>query len=78
MSNLTAWHAIILFVVFALLVLAVAAIVSVARRPDLTTEARLLWILIVLVAPVLGSIIWFAWGRRAGIGRPPAERDRPA
>jgi hypothetical protein len=24
----------------------------------------LLWVIIILIAPILGSLLWFAWGRR--------------
>ena len=32
-----------------------------ARKP---TNITLLWIIIMILAPFLGPLIWFAWGRR--------------
>ncbi len=46
-------------------VLWIAAIVSVVRDSRLTGGGKLLWIAVVLAYPFLGSIGWFAGGRRA-------------
>ncbi|MCS7475902.1 PLD nuclease N-terminal domain-containing protein [Umezawaea endophytica] len=56
-------------------VLWVAAIVSVARDPRLTGGGKLLWIAVVLGFPFLGSIGWFAGGRRAQLVRGPAAHQ---
>lgn len=68
-----AWH-----VVFLLLALvpAVVALVSILRnRPASPTETTL-WILVVLIAPLLGAVLWFAIGRR-GIRVRRDERGSP-
>lgn len=50
-------------VMFALMV---AAIVSVVRHAKhLSALAYVLWILVVLSLPLLGSALWFAFGRQA-------------
>ncbi|MEV4611098.1 PLD nuclease N-terminal domain-containing protein [Kitasatospora sp. NPDC049258] len=51
----------------AALLLAVAALVSVLRS-RLCNATKILWLAIVLFAPFLGSLAWFAFGRR-GTGR---------
>lgn len=49
----------------AALVLAVAAVVSIARSPGLRAAARVLWLLVVVIVPVVGALAWFALaGRR--------------
>ena len=66
-----------LLVVIAVLSLAafvlwVAAIISVARDSRLTGGGKLLWIAVVLGFPFLGSIGWFAGGRKARLVKSPA------
>ena len=46
------------------LVPAVVALVSIARSRPLSGTETVLWILAVLVAPLLGALLWFAIGRR--------------
>jgi len=43
--------------------LTLAALVSclTSGKPATIT---LLWVIIILIAPILGSLLWFAWGRR--------------
>ncbi|WP_043469771.1 PLDc N-terminal domain-containing protein [Arthrobacter sp. Rue61a] len=43
----------------AITALMVKALVQIAQRPAFDSMTRALWILIVLVAPVLGAIAWF-------------------
>ncbi|MCU1568095.1 MAG: hypothetical protein JWQ56_3032, partial [Pseudarthrobacter sp.] len=45
-------------------VLFVAALVSIARNRIHNTGGTVVWALIVLSVPVLGSILWFLMGRR--------------
>ena len=42
------------------LILAVVALVSVFRNPDFTGSARLLWVLLIVLFPLFGSLISFA------------------
>jgi hypothetical protein len=46
-------------------VLMVAASVSLLRSPALDPVLRLLWLLVILAFPVAGAGLWFALGRRA-------------
>jgi Phospholipase_D-nuclease N-terminal len=51
-------------VMFAQLVLVVAALVSVARsRASLTATQTLVWVLLILLIPLLGAIAWLVAGR---------------
>ena len=55
---------IVLGVLFAcgILALIVAALVQISGSMALDGTARAVWILIVVVAPVIGAIIWFTFG----------------
>ena len=46
-----------------ILVIDLAAIVSIWRNFGHSTKARVLWTLIVAVLPVLGALAWFPLGR---------------
>lgn len=50
-------------------VLFIGALVSVARNRTHTTGYRIVWVLIVLSVPVLGSLLWFLVGHRASGSR---------
>lgn len=47
-----------------ILVLVIVALVQVARQPKIDPIVRALWILIIVVAPIVGAIVWFAIGQR--------------
>lgn len=52
-------------VAVAAIVLIVVALISLARSAQrLTSLQALIWVLVVLFVPVLGSIAWMAVGRR--------------
>jgi len=71
-SNLNGWHLVILLIGIAAFVLFIAALVSIARAQRASTGEKVIWILVVLILPFLGSIVWFAVGRRfATAGDPP-------
>ncbi|WP_233627349.1 MULTISPECIES: PLD nuclease N-terminal domain-containing protein [unclassified Saccharopolyspora] len=55
-------------ILIALAVLFIAALVSVLRSP-LTGGMKLVWIVIAFVAPFLGSLAWFVFGRRDAYDR---------
>ncbi len=55
-------------------VLMVAASVSLLRSPALDPVLRLLWLLVILAFPVAGAGLWFALGRRA----PRPQEPHPA
>ena len=38
-------------------------LVHVIRRRDMERETKLLWLLLVIFAPVMGTIIYYLWGR---------------
>lgn len=47
----------------ATLVLVIAAIVSIVNSRGYTTGIKALWVLAVIAFPVLGSLVWFIFGR---------------
>jgi chromate transport protein ChrA len=47
-----------------ILVLVIVALVQVARQPKVDPIVRALWILIIVVAPIAGAIVWFAIGQK--------------
>jgi hypothetical protein len=53
----------------ALTALMITALVQIAKHPAIDPTARAVWILIVLVAPVLGAVAWF-WAGPKEIGHP--------
>ncbi|MDQ1701286.1 MAG: hypothetical protein QOF57_538 [Frankiaceae bacterium] len=59
----------------ALLVLWIFCIIDVIRTPDVDTRnlPKLLWLLVVLIVPDVGSILWLLLGRPHG----PAARREP-
>ena len=60
------WHIILIVVVVAVMLpLWIAAIVSIVKHPDASQTAKVVWIVIVIIFPLLGSLIWFATGRSA-------------
>ena len=40
-------------------ILALAALLSVFRNPDFSGGSRVLWVLVILVFPLFGSLIYF-------------------
>ena len=42
----------------------IAALVSIARNRTHTSGSTIVWALVVLAVPVLGSVLWFMIGRR--------------
>ncbi len=62
------WFAIFLMVAAiagaVILVLVIVALVQVARQPKVDPIVRALWILIIVVAPIVGTIVWFAMGQK--------------
>jgi hypothetical protein len=63
-SELTGLHALIVLVMIAIAVLWISAIVSITRAEQASGTERAVWILIVVLAPLLGALLWFAVGRR--------------
>jgi divalent metal cation (Fe/Co/Zn/Cd) transporter len=47
----------------AYLILFLYALLDIFKNPNLNQTTKLLWILIILVAPILGSLIYIFWGR---------------
>lgn len=67
---------------FSLLVIAlmVAALVDIIRREDVQVRflPKMAWLIIVILLPLIGSILWFAIGREYAEGGMRLPRMRPA
>lgn len=64
LQNFSAWHLVLIVVMVGLALLVVSAIVSISRADYKSGTEQAVWILIVVIAPLLGALIWFAVGRR--------------
>ncbi|MEX5307617.1 PLD nuclease N-terminal domain-containing protein [Kocuria sp. CPCC 205258] len=60
----TSWDFTTLLLGGTLIALVALAIISLSRDRHYTPAQRLLWLLVILAAPVVGPILWFAVGRR--------------
>lgn len=60
----TSWEIAALLAGAAVIVLFVVAVLFLARDEHYTGTQRLLWLLVLLAAPVLGPILWLTLGRR--------------
>lgn len=57
-----------------LLLIWVWAIIDIARRPELSTIMKLIWIVVVVAFPFVGVILYLVFGRNTGPdGTPPAD-----
>ena len=70
----TSWEVLALLVGAAVIVLFVVAVLSLSRDERYTVSQRLLWLLVLLAAPVVGPLLWLSLGRRHA----PEPRNRPA
>ena len=72
MTNFAWWHFLIVIPMIAIAVLWFLAIWSIAKA-DVSGTEQAVWILIVIVAPLLGALLWFAIGknRKPDYGRSP-------
>ena len=60
----TSWEVLALLAGAAVIVLFVVALLSLSRDEHYTGTQRLLWLLVLLAAPLLGPILWLTLGRR--------------
>ena len=64
MNNVDATHPVILIAVAIVwITLWVLAVLSIARRPGLSGFERGVWVTIAILFPVIGPLVWAAWGR---------------
>jgi hypothetical protein len=45
-------------------IVAAIGIVSCVMSPAQKTNVKLLWIIIIVLAPLLGTLLWFLWGKK--------------
>lgn len=62
-DSFVSWHLVLLVLVF---VPAVLAIISIARTRLQSSTQKVLWVLAVVIAPLIGSALWFLLGRPTG------------
>ncbi len=67
LGNLNGWHVIILSFVWIIPI--VITTVSIARNRTATGTAKAIWVLIALLFPWLGLVLWFAIGRKSATTR---------
>lgn len=51
----------VFFIAWVLLV--VYALLDIMRNTNFNNSTKLLWIIVILIAPILGSLIYIFWGR---------------
>lgn len=60
------WGIIPILAVVAYLTLIVVALMQVFNS-TMPTNTKLLWLIVILIAPFIGSLIWFAVGRNSAL-----------
>lgn len=45
------------------LLLTVNAVVAIVRSQDLSSNARPLWVIFVVLVPIVGAVVWFLYNR---------------
>lgn len=65
MPNIGGWELVIAAIFIALFV---AAIVSIGSHKGASGLEKAIWVLIALLFPVIGPILWFAIGKRSAHG----------
>jgi hypothetical protein len=58
-------------IIFALatLILFILALVSILQAGNLTGGGKAIWIVVILIFPILGSLAWFLFGRNARLSK---------
>lgn len=66
MPSLGGWELVVVSLLsFALFI---CALVSIARQRTASVIARALWVVVCLIVPILGPILWFAVGKKSSMG----------
>lgn len=66
MPSFGGWEWLVLFVLP--FVLFICAMVSIARHRTASGTEKVLWVLVSLIFPILGPILWFAIGKKSSRG----------
>lgn len=66
LSGFTGWHLIILSIVF--FIPFVLAAVSIARSRTAIGTEKAVWVLLIVLFPLIGPVLWFVIGRRSQPG----------
>lgn len=62
LGNLSGWHLLILSVVW--IIPFVITVISIARNQAASGTAKAVWVLVTLLFPWLGLVLWFTIGRK--------------
>jgi hypothetical protein len=66
MDDLWGWTIIMILAMVAYFTLIALALLQVFRS-TMPTNTKLLWLIVILIAPFLGPLIWFAVGRNSAL-----------
>lgn len=66
MDNFWGWTIIMILAMIAYLALIVVALMQVFNS-TMPTNTKLLWLIVILIAPFIGLLIWFAVGRNSAL-----------
>lgn len=63
-SGATVWQIIIMAILATAVILPLVALIDIVKSNFKDSTTKLIWVLIVLFAPLLGTLIYFAVGRQ--------------
>ena len=66
MYDFPGWTIIMIIAMVAYFALIVVALTQVFRS-TMPTNTKLLWLIVILIAPFFGPLIWFAFGRNSAL-----------
>ena len=76
-GSLSLWHLLVIAIAAALILPLYAGLILWRSRQRMETTHVILWIVVIVVAPYLGSIVWLVFGRQLhGITTPSEPRTR--
>ncbi len=59
----TVWEGLPIAILILGLLLAINAFIAIIRSEDLSSKARSLWVIFVVLVPIIGAVSWFAYNR---------------
>lgn len=73
-ANVSLGHPLVLLIGLALIALMVWAVIVTVRSRAMSTTAKIWWILVIVLAPLVGlaawALTWFTGGRQAALAAP--------
>lgn len=68
LQGLAGWHALILVAVLLCLLPLILAVISIARSTSASGVEKAVWVLVSLLFPLVGPVLWFVIGRQNARG----------